>query len=255
MIPTNEVFSEYFKGHPQLAVALSGGADSSYLTYLTARYCAKTQAYFIRTPLVRDSDLFDAWKVCAKLDVKFTILELDPLKEELIAANGPERCYHCKRLVFNALLNLVRSDGFDELADGTNASDDGSTRPGMRALAELGVLSPLKELGLCKQDVREASAQAGLFTAHKPSSACLATRFPCNTRLTEAGLAVAARCEEQIAALGFSGFRVRCEGESARLELTAEDWPRAIELREKILAALQESFKHVCLDLKLRQNS
>ena len=154
--------------------------------------------------------------------------------------------------LFSLLREAARRDGYGLLLDGTNASDDAGDRPGMRALRELEVRSPLRECGLTKDEVRRRSRQAGLFTWDKPAYACLATRVPTGVPITAPDLEKVERAEEALAALGFSDFRVRLFHGAARLQVTRAQLPLALEKRTDLLAALGGDFSQVLLDLEVR---
>ena len=145
------------------------------------------------------------------------------------AANGPRRCYYCKRALFTLIWEQVRSDGHTLLLDGTNASDDAGDRPGMQALRELEVRSPLRECGITKEEVRRRSKEAGIFTWNKPAYACLATRIPTGMRITQEDLRRVEEAEKCLAKMGFTDFRVRLMPEGARLQITEEQMPLAFE--------------------------
>src|SRR5699024_2924376 len=149
-------------------------------------------------------------------------LDVDILADETVAANPPDRCYHCKRRIFSAIASAAAADGYTLLLDGTNASDDAGDRPGMRALWELSVRSPLRECGLTKPEIRWLSREAGLFTWDKPAYARLATRVPAGERLTAEKLENTERAEDFLFSLGFTDFRVRLFNGAARLQLPAE---------------------------------
>ena len=135
----------FFAAHPRVAVAFSGGVDSAYLLYAAKTAGCDAAAYFLKTPFQPRFELEDAQKLAGQFGVPLHIVEYDVLGVPGVAENGPLRCYHCKRALFTRLWEAARADGFEVLCDGTNASDDGSDRPGMKALAELGVRSPLRE--------------------------------------------------------------------------------------------------------------
>ena len=168
------------------------------------------------------------------------------------AANGPDRCYHCKRAIFTALQEAAREDGYTVLLDGTNASDDAGDRPGMRALRELGVRSPLRECGITKAEVRRLSREAGLFTWEKPAYACLATRIPTGTAIRVDRLRAVEQAEMQMSEMGFRDFRVRMYGDAARIQVRAEQLARAVEKQEEIMERLGGLFDGVLLDLNVR---
>ena len=190
-----------------------------------------------------------------ELDVLMSVVELDVLTVPEAAANGPQRCYHCKRALFNRLWETVRRDGYPVLLDGTNASDDAGDRPGMRALQELEVRSPLRECGLTKEEVRRLSREAGLFTWDKPAYACLATRIPTGTPIQARDLERVERAEAALAALGFRDFRVRLFHGAARVQATAAQLPLALERREDLTVALRSDFSDILLDLAPRAPS
>ena len=182
-----------------------------------------------------------------------TVLDCDVLSEPAVAANDALRCYHCKRALFTRLWQAARADGYDVLCDGTNASDEAADRPGMRALDELEVLSPLRICGLTKTDIRALSKQAGLFTHDKPAYACLATRVPTGTTITQDALGRVERAENALFALGFTDFRVRVlDDNRAKLQAPAAQLARIIELREQIISVLSSYFEDILLDLRAR---
>ena len=152
---------QFFQANPEAAVAFSGGADSAYLLYAAARYARRVRAYCARSPFQPAFEWEDARRLAGELGVGLRAVELDVLALPEVAANPPERCYHCKRAVFSAISQAARADGFPLLIDGTNASDDAADRPGMRALRELRVRSPLRECGLSKGEVRRLSKEGG----------------------------------------------------------------------------------------------
>ena len=155
-------------------------------------------------------------------------------------------------MIFRTILAAAEADGFPVLLDGTNASDDAGDRPGMRALRELAVRSPLRECGLTKRDVRMLSRDAGLFTWDKPAYACLATRIPTGQPITARDLAVTEAAESDLFSLGFTDFRVRMVGRSAKIQLPAAQMPRLLEHRQEILQRLGPDYDGVWLDLEGR---
>ena len=243
---------EFFTQNPRTAVAFSGGTDSALVLWAAKTWGRDVTAYYVRTPFQPAFELADARRLAAELDVPLAMVEADVLSLPEVAANGPERCYFCKRALFTALWRAVRADGYALLLDGTNASDDAGDRPGMRALAELDVRSPLRECGLTKEAVRRLSRQAGLFTWDKPAYACLATRVPTGVPITPADLERVERGEEALFRLGFTDFRLRLFHGAARLQMPEGQLERAAALRGEIVQALQADFDEVLLDLKGR---
>jgi len=245
--------SAFFQENPKAALAFSGGVDSAYLLYAAKHYGAQVCAYYVKTPFQPQFEYDEAVQLAKELDVPMVTLELDILADTVIAANPRNRCYFCKKRLFTAILEQAEKDGFSLLLDGTNASDDISDRPGMQALQELQVRSPLQECGLTKDAIRNLSRQAGLFTHDKPSYACLATRIPTGTAITGLLLAKAEKSEEFLKKLGFVDFRVRLMGDSAKLQLREAQLPLLLEYRKTILAELKKDYNTVLLDLEVRQ--
>ena len=241
----------FFRQVPRAALAFSGGTDSALLLWAGKRYGCDLRAYYVKTAFQPEFEYRDALRLAQELEVPMTVVETDILAVPEAAANGPERCYFCKRELFSRLWEAARRDGYPVLLDGTNASDDAGDRPGMRALRELEVRSPLRECGLTKDDVRRLSKEAGLFTWDKPAYACLATRIPTGTAITAEDLARVEEAENALHGLGFRDFRVRLFHGAARVQVPEAQLPLALEQREKILAALG-AFDGVLLDLRGR---
>lgn len=236
------------------ALAFSGGTDSTLLCCMLKQAAAKQGTELLvllaKTVLHPLPDLRDAREFCASHDLKLHEIELNEL--EVIEHNPKNRCYLCKRQIFMRLRQICKEHGVTQLIDGTNADDLKCYRPGLQAVKELHVLSPLAELGFTKAEVRACLALLGLKAAEKPSSACLATRFPYGTHLTPEKLAMAGKAEEALRALHFYNVRVRCyEPSLARIELNADELPRALELKQEIIQAVKKAGLHyVTLDLE-----
>ncbi len=218
----------FFQANPKAAIAFSGGADSAFLLWAAAQYGCDVRAYYAHTAFQPAFELADAKQLARSLQVPLTVLEIDILSVPGAAAGGADRCYYCKQALFTQLWQAARADGFGLLLDGTNASDDAGDRPGMRALRELEVRSPLRECGLTKADIRQQSRQAGLFTWDKPAYACLATRAAQGMPLDAALLHRIEAAEDALRAQGYSDFRVRVGADgTARFQVTAAQMPRA----------------------------
>ena len=207
---------EFFTEHPKAALGFSGGVDSSYLLYAGIKAGADIRPYFIKTAFQPEFELEDAKRLCAQLGAELYIIELDALATPDVVKNPANRCYYCKTGLFGTLQQRAKADGYTVLLDGTNASDDAGDRPGMKALTEMSVLSPLRLCGLSKAQIRELSREAGLFTGDKPAYACLATRVPTGEAITEALLARVEGAEQVLFSLGFTDFRVRVFHDAAR---------------------------------------
>lgn len=244
--------TEFFQENPKAALAFSGGVDSAWLLCAALRCGAKVRAYYVKSPFQPQFELEDARRLAAELGADMKVIEADVLEDPAVAANPPDRCYYCKRRIFTAIAREAASDGFSVLIDGTNASDDAGDRPGMRALRELAVRSPLRECGLTKAEIRRLSREAGLFTWDKPAYACLATRIPAGTAITREALSRTEAAEGYLAALGFRDFRVRMLGEAARIQVPAAQLGRVLEKREEIFQELKKYYGAVLLDLEVR---
>ena len=226
---------EYLQKSPPFALAFSGGVDSAYLLYAAMKNHCQLTAYFIKTPFQPQFELDDALRLAEELSAPLKVLSLDILDREVIISNPADRCYFCKKALFTALTSQAKRDGYTLVFDGTNASDQTDDRPGMKALTELQVLSPLRECGLTKQTIRQLSKEAGLFTYDKPSYACLATRIPTGTRITG------------------NLLNIRLLDGCARLQLLESQFPQALRQKNQIRELLLPHFKEVLLDLTPRK--
>ena len=236
----------------KIAIAFSGGTDSAYLLYAAAKSGAEVKAYTVKSAFQPAFETADAKRLADGLYVASEVIPVDILQDESIAENPANRCYHCKKRLFRAILEHAVQDGFAFLCDGTNASDDAKDRPGMAALRELEVLSPLQSVGLTKSEVRELSKRAGLFTWDKPAYACLATRIPTGTVITREDLARTEHAEDYLSGLGFRDFRVRLAGEAAKLQIPADGFELLVRKRREILSELKQYYKEVLVDLEER---
>ena len=177
-------------------LAFSGGCDSSFLLAALVNGGVDVKAYMVMTAFQAPFERADAQRVARETGADFEVIEADILSQAAVCANAPDRCYRCKRFIFSTILDAMARDGRTVLLDGTNASDDPARRPGFQALAELGVVSPLRRAGFTKDQVRNASRALGVSTADKPSFSCLATKAPVGAPLTQAALNAAARSIE-----------------------------------------------------------
>lgn len=243
---------EYFNANPKGALALSGGVDSAYLLHCAQAAGAQVQPYFVATQFQPAFERRDAAQLCSGLGLPLKVLALDVLADAQVRRNPPDRCYYCKRNIFSAIAAAAAQDGYRLFWDGTNASDDGADRPGMRALQELQVQSPLRLCGLTKAQIRAGAKAAGLPVWDKPAYACLATRVQPGTTITAANLARIERAEQALFCLGFRDFRVRQRGDTALLQLPQAQLPRALAQRREILQALRAEFSAAVLDLEAR---
>lgn len=235
-----------------LAVAFSGGVDSTYLLHEAAKAGkGKVTALIMKTPSVPERELNEAVAFCKSRDISFFVLPADPFSAEGFRENGRDRCYICKHFLFSALLEKAKEEGIPFVADGTNADDTKEFRPGLKALQELDIRSPLAEAGLTKKEIRELSEKEGLPTWNKPSFSCLATRFPYGEELTVEKLRRTEAAENLLADLGFTQRRVRVHGNLARIEVLPAEIPLLLERRDMISDRFEElGFLYTTVDLK-----
>lgn len=235
-----------------LAVAFSGGVDSTYLLHEAVKAGKKkVTALIMKTPSVPERELDEAVAFCKSRGISFFVLPADPFSAAGFRENGRDRCYICKHFLFSALLEKAKEEGIPFVADGTNADDRKEFRPGLRALKELDIRSPLAEAGLTKKEIRELSEKEGLPTWNKPSFSCLATRFPYGEELTVEKLRRTEAAENLLAELGFTQRRVRVHGNLARIEVLPVEIPLLLERRDMISSRLEElGFLYTTVDLK-----
>ena len=244
--------TQFWKENPKAAIAFSGGVDSAYLLYSAVQSGAEVKAYYAKTAFQPAFELEDARKLAFQLDTEMEILSMDILSVPKVAENPENRCYYCKTALFSAITAAANRDGFALLLDGTNASDEAEHRPGMQALKELCVRSPLRECGLTKPEIRRLSREAGLFTHSKPAYACLATRIPAGDAITPEKLSRTEAAEGFLHSLGLRDFRVRTLGDTARIQVTSADLEIVLNNREVILSHLKNLYSGVTLDLEVR---
>ena len=252
---------QFFKENPSVALGFSGGVDSSYVLYAAARYGAKVKAYYVKTLFQPEFELKDAYHLAEKIGAEITVIEMNVLDNPRVVANPPDRCYFCKTSIFGTLRDRASADGIPLVIDGTNASDDASDRPGMKALTELSVRSPLRECGITKDEIRRLSKEAGLPTWDKPAYACLATRIPPGRAITKELLERVEKAEEALFALGFTDFRVRVmaesspSGEIAKLQFPREQMNTLLDKRQDVVKKIKPYFPTVLLDLEGRNET
>ncbi len=235
------------------AVAFSAGVDSTFL--LKAAHVAlgkNVTAITGRSVSFPERECREAAASCREIGVEHVIVEVDQMAIPGFRDNPPDRCYLCKKALFTQFLAAAREKGFETVAEGTNADDTNDYRPGLRAIAELGVKSPLKEAGLTKEDIRALSREMNLPTWDKPSLACLATRFPYGETITAEKIAAVDDAEQLLRARGFSQVRVRAHGNLARIEVGREQVPLLTDaaVSEEISRLLHaRGFLYVAADL------
>ena len=261
MLPKIEQAKNIIGDYKRVIVAFSGGVDSLYLLKLAVETLGKENilAVTAKSPLSTVGEAENARHLSNNLGVGHMIVELDELSEPKIANNPIDRCYHCKRFRYEQLMRLKDEGGYDAILDGSNFSDLGDYRPGMRACEELGIVSPLKLAGFTKDEIRQQLKTLGIPQWDTPSRACLASRIPYGDRLTRDKLARVDNAEQFLMSLGFKNLRVRLHGDIARIELPKKDMHLIFEknLTEVISEELRKyGCKFVTLDLEgLRSGS
>jgi uncharacterized protein len=239
----------------RLAVAFSGGVDSTFLLMCAAGELGSENilAVTARTPAVPPEEIARAESFAAAHGIAQVTVTADVFSLDEFCENTPDRCYICKKKIFSVIIGAARARGFEAVAEGTNIDDTGDYRPGLRAIRELHVLSPLRQAGLGKEDIRALSREMGLVTWNKPSLACLATRIPYGERITGEKLAMIDSAESYLHTLGFGQLRVRHQGAEARIELAPDETARvfADKLAGEIDSKLRGmGFRYVSLDLR-----
>ena len=239
---------EYFEVNNKAAIAFSGGVDSAYLLYAAVKAGADVKAYYVRSAFQPEFEFRDAKRVAETVGCGLKVIEADVLSDKMVASNPQDRCYYCKQHIMSAITSAAAEDGYDTVCDGTNASDDADDRPGLRALGEYGIRSPLRECGLTKADIRKASKEAGLPTWNKPAYACLATRILTGETITEEKLCRTEKAESIMFHMGFRDFRVRMRGNSALVQIEESQHADAVEHEEEIKKALSELYDEIIID-------
>ena len=236
------------------AVAFSAGVDSTFLLRVAHEELGdRVVAVTVRSSTFPRRELDEAVAFCRAEGIRHEIIDTSELDVPGFAENPPDRCYLCKKSIFGEIMVFAQANGFAAVLEGSNMDDDGDYRPGMRAIKELGVKSPLHDAGLTKAEIRALSREMGLPTAEKPSYACLASRFPYGERITAAGLERVERAERWLrdAGLGLSQLRVRSHGDLARIEVPPGDIPRMAARAAEIAAAFKGfGFAYTALDLQ-----
>ncbi|HYE84364.1 MAG TPA: ATP-dependent sacrificial sulfur transferase LarE [Clostridia bacterium] len=245
---------ELLRSYGKVAVAYSGGVDSSFLlrTALDTLGKENVLAITILSSVTPREELAETEKFLASMDVNHIFIKKDVFEIPGFKENPVDRCYICKHKIFEEIIERAKEKEISTILDGTNADDEGDYRPGLKALQELKVISPLKLSGLGKSEIRELSREMKLNTWNKPSLACLASRVPYHEEITEEKLAMVDKAEAYLRSLGFIQLRVRCHGKLARIELLPEDINRvfAEDMNKDINARLKEiGFQYVSMDL------
>lgn len=236
---------------PKVAIAFSGGVDSTLLLKVAVEVLdGNVLPITVNGAMLPSSEFAESQALAKAIGAAPLVIDFDVFSLENFVKNPVDRCYHCKKFIFTQIKDAARANGYTVILDGSNLDDLKDYRPGIKALGELGVFSPLKEAGLTKQDIRDISTYYGLPTATKPAMACLATRIPTNTPITPAALTAIETGEDFLKSLGLSQYRLRLLGDTAKIECDPGDFTAVIENRLALIAALKNlGIKTITLDL------
>lgn len=238
----------------KVVLAFSGGVDSALLLKIATSLRKDENdvvAMFFKAPSSTEEDLVNAKNLAEEMGVKLFIKDVDIFVDDHIVNNSKDRCYHCKSHLFKQAIKLKDDLGYGYVIDGTNTDDHKVYRPGLMALRDLGVVSPLNIAGFSKQMVRDLADELNISVAKRPSAPCLLTRFPYGTKITPAKLDRLEKAEAFIRDLGFIKFRVRDHSNIARIELTPEDFMAFIEKKDQVIKEFKNlGFSYVTLDLE-----
>ena len=242
---------EYLSKFDKLCVAYSGGVDSDLLMNVAYEVLKDNAVAVIGDGIMLSrKDLEDAENLARKTGIKYYVVKVDAFSVNEFKFNDKKRCYYCKKNIMGEIIKKANELGFYTVADGKNSDDGKVYRPGAEAARELGIVSPLYEAGMTKQDIRQAARELGLETWNKPSNSCLATRFPYDTELTAENFAKVEGAELLIAQKGIPSGRVRMHGDIARIEVPEDRFNELISDRKLIEDIKNFGFRYVTLDLE-----
>lgn len=238
-----------------MLVAFSGGVDSSLILKLAVQAATKTghkvYGIMVHTMLHPMGEVEDARVTAEQIGAEFRVLEIDELKGADILDNPVDRCYRCKKYLFRNLIEEGEKLGVSVMMEGTNEDDLHVYRPGLRAIRELGIHSPLAEAGMTKAEVRRLAGELGVSVSNKPSMPCLATRFPYGTRISYEAMRKVDEGEAFIRSLGFYNVRLRIHNDVARIEVDVNEMPHLLEHCEQIVAKLKNlGYDYITVDLE-----
>ncbi len=241
---------DFLVGLPSAAVAFSGGVDSSLVSVAAHRALGdRMLAVTIVSPVEVPESVEVARRLAAQFGFPHRLIDINHLENEAFLANPPERCYLCKQVNFGRIVEVAREGGYQYVLEGSNADDVSDYRPGRQASLQLGVLSPLEQAGPKKPEIRALARALGMANWDRPSSPCLATRFPYGTRITREGLEKVAAGEAYLRAQGFRQVRTRYGGVSVRLEVPASELGRLLEQRTQVVAFFKQlGYTYVLVD-------
>lgn len=247
-----ELLKQTITGYQSAVVAFSGGVDSTFLTMVTYQVLGRNMlAVTARSETYVDRELHFTQAFAAQHHIPHQVIETSELAIENFADNPPDRCYYCKKELYTKLNDIKEAHHFLNIFDGSNLDDQSDYRPGSNAVTELGIRRPLLEVGLTKREIRELSKQMDLPTHDKPAIACLSSRFPYGTRITQDNINRVGAAEDFIYGLGIRQLRVRYHGDIARIETDEASLATLLDHRQEVVAALKKiGFNYVTLDME-----
>lgn len=248
-----ENLKAYLRSLGSVAVAYSSGVDSTFLLKVAHDVLGeKAIAITASSRSFPERETNEAAEFCRANGIKQIVIESEELNIPEFRHNAVDRCYHCKKELFTKIITLAKQNGIEHVCEGSNMDDNGDYRPGLKAVAELGIKSPLRECDLYKEEIRTLSKQMGLPTWNKQSFACLASRFVYGEEITEQKLKMVEKAEQSLLDLGFKQLRVRIHGENlARIEVLPTELEKLLSLRETVVKELRQAgFAYITMDLQ-----
>ncbi len=248
-----KILTENLQKLESLAVAFSSGVDSTFLLKAAHQTLGdRVLAVTVQSNSFPKRELQEAKEFCEKEKIRQVVVPFDELQVPGFSQNPPERCYLCKKEMFRNIVKTANEYGFIHVAEGSNLDDEGDYRPGMRAIAQMQIVSPLREAGFTKREIRQLSREYGIATWEKPSFACLSSRFAYGESITKDKLVMVEQAEQLLWELGFSQVRVRVHGTLARIEVPEEEFSQILieENRKSMIDQLKAfGFSYVTMDL------